>query len=58
MNSIYYPFGSLQEVYTLLFLSYKLDDIMEMDLITSIFNSSLKTAYGSEVLKLGIFKAH
>lgn len=53
MNNLFYPFGSLQEVYTLLYLSQKFDQVFEMETLAKVFNSSLKTSYNCETLKLG-----
>jgi hypothetical protein len=53
MNNFYYPFGSLQEVYVLLFLSHKFDLDVEFESFTSVFNASLNTSYSSEILSLG-----
>lgn len=53
MESLFYPLGSLQEVYCLLYLSQTFDLEIEFESLTSVFNNCLNTSYDSNILKLG-----
>jgi hypothetical protein len=53
MDNFYYPFGSFQEVYVLLYLSQKLDLEIEIDNIAKIFNKNFQKRYPSDIIKLG-----
>ena len=56
MNKLFYPLSSLQEVYTLIFLSGNFDIDVEMTSLVTVFNSVLKTQYDLHVLKHAIKK--
>lgn len=58
MNKLFYPLSSLQEVYTLMYLSGNLDIDIELPTITSVFNSLLKTMYKESILLAAIKKFH
>jgi hypothetical protein len=53
MNSLYFPFGSLQEIYTLLYLTSKFDKNIEIDTLQSVFNEALHTTHNLQTVKLG-----
>ena len=50
MQKLFYPLNTLQEVYTLLYLSGSFDLDIEIATLTTVFNNLLKTHYKESIL--------